>query len=101
MAQGRELYTDLVFLLPHAHDLKDGEGIRQWPEGGHNHQAEDDILAMEKRRTQPEKVGNEEAGAHPVQVMGFPSCVSQRLNHLIHAEPPFFNSAFTSTLSNY
>lgn len=61
------------FLSSYAHDLKNRKAVGQWPEGGHDQQTEENILAIEKGRAQPEKMGNEDASAQPVQVMRLPS----------------------------
>ncbi len=55
--------------------MKDGKGVGQRPEGGHGYQTENDIPAPKKGGVQPEKMGNEEAGAEPVCVMELPSRV--------------------------
>jgi hypothetical protein len=73
---------------PETHDLKNRERIGNGPEGGHDHQAEKDVLALQKRGAQPDEMGYEDAGARPVYIMDSPPCVRRIFKQLIHAGPP-------------
>jgi len=70
----------------HTHDLKDGKGIGQRPECGHDNQAENNLPASKKGRADPEKVGDENTGTHPVRIMDLPPRVSRVFKKMCHAE---------------
>jgi hypothetical protein len=88
----REVCTDsvieLLLLKPaHAHDLKDGKGIRQRPECGHDNETENNLPAPQKRGADPEKMGDENTGTHPVCIMDLPPGVNRIFKQLYHAGP--------------
>jgi hypothetical protein len=78
----------LLLLKPaHAQDLKYGEGISQWPESGHDNQAEKNFPALQKGRAKPNKMSNKNAGTHPICIMELPPSVSHLFKQLCHAGP--------------